>query len=198
MRGVPDGWEVVEPPRFRQSGGSFDHYRRWLGGELTRRQERVALAGHSMGGALALLAAVDEPALVERLILVSPAGLPLTKPLPASAFTFVGQLLRGSYPPGAVCRMAVNTFSAPRAALALARTVHDLDLTPELARLRERGVPVTVIGCPGDGLVTRAHCRRLAGLAGAKYREVDAPNGHIWPVTQPERLRRELAVHPSG
>jgi pimeloyl-ACP methyl ester carboxylesterase len=193
LRGVPDGWEVLELPSFRRARGSFAHYRGWLRGELVRRGARVALGGHSMGGALALLAALDEPALVERLVLVSPAGLPLAKPLSASAVTFVDQLLRRSYPPRALCRMAKNTFGGPRAALALARAVHGLDLTPELACIRDRGVPITVIGCPGDALVTGAHCRRLAELAGARYREIDARNGHIWPVTQPELLKRELA-----
>ncbi len=38
-----------------------------------------------------------------------------------------------------------------------------------------------------------AHCRELAALIGAEYREVDAPDGHIWPVTQPQLLAAELS-----
>ena len=196
VRGLPEGWEVLEPPRFRQARGSFGHYRRWLRTEVVRRGAPVVLAGHSMGGALAFLVALDEPSRVERLVLVSPAGLPLTRPVRSIALTFAGQLLHGSYPPSALVRMALNTFGAPRAAFALARDVRRLDLVRELERLRERRVPITVIGCAGDALVTSAHCRRLAALAGADYREVDAPNGHIWPVTQPQLLRRELSRHP--
>jgi pimeloyl-ACP methyl ester carboxylesterase len=145
-----------------------------------------------MGGALAVLTAAREPEWVERLILVSPAGLPLAKPLRGSALTGLGQILRGCYPVAAFRRMAANTLSAPRAALRLARDVHDLDLTPELEQARARGVPCIVVGCSSDRLTTCAHCRRVAELLGARYRELEAPGGHIWAITQPERLEREL------
>ena len=51
-----------------------------------------------MGAALALLAAIDRPDLVERLILLSPAGLPLTKPIPSSLVTWVRQVATGRFP----------------------------------------------------------------------------------------------------
>ena len=98
--GLPEGWEVLGPPSFRTSRGELSAYRRWLGAEIARRRTPVALAGHSMGGALALLAAADQPDLVEKLILLSPAGLPLNKPLRASTATFVGQVARRRYPIG--------------------------------------------------------------------------------------------------
>jgi pimeloyl-ACP methyl ester carboxylesterase len=63
--GLPTGWRALEPPSF---GGSLTDYRRWLGLELHRRG-RSPLGGHSMGGALAILAAADSPELVERLVL---------------------------------------------------------------------------------------------------------------------------------
>jgi homoserine acetyltransferase len=88
--------------------------------------------------------------------------------------------------------------SAPRAALRLAREVHDLDLTPELEHVRALGVPCTVVGCSSDRLTTCAHCRRLAGLVGADYRELEAPDGHIWVVTQPRRLERVLTSGAVG
>jgi homoserine acetyltransferase len=50
-----------------------------------------------------------------------------------------------------------------------------------------------VIGCSTDELITPAHCRRLADLLGASYREVRAPDGHIWMITHPELLAAELA-----
>src|SRR5262249_56349231 len=153
--------------------------------------------GHSMGGALAVLAAVDEPESIERLILVSPAGLPLAKPLRGSALTGLGQILRGCYPLGAFSQMATNMVSAPRAALRLAREVHDLDLTPELEHVRTLGVPCTVVGCSSDRLTTCAHCRRLAGLVGADYRELEAPDGHRRAVTQPPPLPPALPPRPA-
>jgi pimeloyl-ACP methyl ester carboxylesterase len=197
-RGLPEGWEVLELPSFRETGGDFGRYRDWLRDEIAARPHPVTLAGHSMGGALGVLAAVDEPESIERLILVSPAGLPLAKPLRGSALTGLGQILRGCYPFAAFHQMAVNMVTAPRAALKLAREVHDLDLTPELEQLRALGVQCTVVGCSSDRLTTCAHCRQLADLVGADYRELEAPDGHIWVVTQPRRLERVLASGALG
>ena len=51
---VPDGWEVLEPPSFRATGGSLDAYSTWLRGELARRSGPFTLGGHSFGAALAV------------------------------------------------------------------------------------------------------------------------------------------------
>jgi pimeloyl-ACP methyl ester carboxylesterase len=190
--GLPAGWEALELPTFRETRGRFGAYREFVRGEVARR-DRVVLAGHSMGGALSLLAAVDEPERVAELILLAPAGLPLGKSMRASAVTFAHQLLRRRYPPRQLARMAANLVAAPRDALRLARTVHDLDLRPELGPLRDRGIPRTVVACSGDELVTPAHCRRLAALLDADFREVSAPGGHIWVIAEPWRLAAELA-----
>jgi pimeloyl-ACP methyl ester carboxylesterase len=197
-RGLPDGWEVLELPSFRETGGAFRRYRDWLREEIAARPRPVTLGGHSMGGALGVLATLDEPGSIERLILVSPAGLPLAKPLRGSALTGLRQILRGCYAFGALGRMAANTVSAPRAALRLAREVHDLDLTPELERVRAQGVPCSVVACSTDELTTCAHCRRVAELIGADYSELEAPDGHIWIVTQPRRLERVLTSGAVG
>ena len=190
--GLPDGWDVLELPTFSKTRGEFARYRDWLRAAVAARPHRLTLAGHSMGGALAVLVAVDEPERVERLILVSPAGLPLAKPLRGSALAGLGQIFRGCYPPAALRQMTANMLSAPRAALRLAREVHDLDLTPELEQVRALGIPCTVAACSSDRLTTCAHCRRVAGLVGGDYRELEAPDGHIWAVTQPRRLERVL------
>ena len=138
--GVPAGWEVLEPPRYGPTGGELSAYRGWLGAEIARRDRPVSLAGHSMGAALAILAAADRPEAVDRLILLSPAGLPLDKPLGASLITFLGQICRGRYPWRELVRSVSGVARAPRAALALARSVHELDLTPECERLRTSSV----------------------------------------------------------
>ena len=192
-RGVPPAWTVLELPPFRQTSGTLDRYRAEVGAALADAGTPVALAGHSMGAALAALAVLERPAAVRRLVLLAPAGLPLAKPLRSSALAFAAQVARGCYSPRALAEMAANAAAAPAAAWALARAVHDLDLTPELGRLRDAGVSCTVVGCTTDALTTCAHCRRLAALAGAEYRELAATGGHIWPVTHPDLLRRELA-----
>ena len=85
--GLPEEWHALELPSFRKTRGDLSTYRAWLVEEIAARGP-VALAGHSMGAALALLAAIDRRDLVERLILLSPAGLPLTKPIPSSLATW--------------------------------------------------------------------------------------------------------------
>ncbi|HVH51469.1 MAG TPA: hypothetical protein VM690_04940, partial [Gaiellaceae bacterium] len=71
--GLPSGWSALEPPSFAAGRGSLAEYHRWLRIELDRRG-RSPLGGHSMGAALAILAAAESPELVERLVLVAPAG----------------------------------------------------------------------------------------------------------------------------
>jgi pimeloyl-ACP methyl ester carboxylesterase len=183
--GLPESWRALELPSFRKTRGELPAYRAWLVGEIAERGP-VALAGHSMGAAIALLAAIDRPDLVERLILLSPAGLPLTKPIPSSLATWVRQVSTGRFPLSQVGRSIVRVGLAPRSALRLGRFVHQLDLRPELDRFRANPVPSTVVGCTTDTMTPASHCRELAALVGAEYVEVDAPDGHIWPVTHPE------------
>ena len=191
-RGLPEGWQVVELPTFRRGLGKLDRYRDVVRSAVAAAGRPVTLAGHSMGGALAVLVAVEEPQLVERLILVSPAGLPLGKSLHASAVTFLGQVRRGSYSATTLRQMFVNAAGAPVRALALARTVHDLDLSQQLEELRARRIACTVVACRSDRLTTCAHCRQLADLLAADYRELEAAEGHIWPIVHPELLAEQL------
>ena len=190
--GLPEEWQALELPSFRKTRGELPVYRAWLGEEVARRGT-VALAGHSMGAAITLLAAIDRPDLVERLILLSPAGLPLTKPIPSSLMTWVRQVATGRFPLSQVGRSIVRVGFAPRSALRLGRVVHQLDLRPELERFRANPVPCSVVGCATDTMTPSSHCRELARLIGGDYREVDAPDGHIWPVTHPDLLTAMLS-----
>ena len=189
---MPDGWEVLQPPGFRATGGELGAYRRWVAGEVAARGGQLTLAGHSMGAVLSVYAALDEPGAVERLVLISPAGLPLEKPIWKSALSLGHQIVHGLYPAGELWRATKRTLAAPRAALRLARTLRELDLGPELERVRARGIPCTVIACASDRLTTPAICGRLATTLGAAYRELDVEGGHVWMLHRPELLRSEL------
>ena len=180
VRGLSPGWRALEPPTFRTTSGSFPAYVHWLQSELRRDDETVWLAGHSMGGALAVAAAAAQPARVARLTLISPAGLPLRKPISASLARFCKQVVLGRYDVHAVLRDAHQALSAPRAALRLAQTLRRLDLSGQMQRLSRRSVPVEVVGCSSDTLVTPGHCRAAAELLHAEYRELDLPGGHMW------------------
>jgi pimeloyl-ACP methyl ester carboxylesterase len=185
--GLPAHWRGLEPPSFAVSGGSLAAYRRWLGLEL-RRRGRSSLGGHSMGAALAILAAADAPELVERLVLVAPAGLPLQKPISASLGDFLRQLADGLYPRVQATSALAAVARAPRAALALAREVRRLDLRRECAAVRAAGIPALVVGCSSDTLVTGAHAGTLADALGAEYRELGLAGGHMWMLGAHEAL----------
>jgi pimeloyl-ACP methyl ester carboxylesterase len=186
--GLPPGWRALSPPGFELAA-----HRRWLELELGSCERPVVLGGHSMGGALALLAAAARPELVRRLVLISPAGLPLRKPLRSSAREFVGQVAAGRYPLRQVGAAVLEVARSPAAALRLARQVHDLDLTPEMRRVRSAGIPVTVVGCATDTLVTPDHSRRAARLLGASYRELGLAGGHMWMLGSWAALAAELS-----
>jgi pimeloyl-ACP methyl ester carboxylesterase len=189
---LPADWRVLEPPSFAASAGSLAAYRRWLRIELGSGG-RSPLGGHSMGGALAILAAAEAPELVERLVLVAPAGLPLNKPMRKSIRDFVRQLRSGTYPRNVAASAVAAVARAPRAALALAHEVRGLDLHRECARIRSAGIPVTVLGCVSDTLVTCDHTRRLADLLGGRYEELDSKGGHMWMLSEHERFAAALA-----
>jgi pimeloyl-ACP methyl ester carboxylesterase len=191
--GLPATWRVLEPPSFAASGGSLAAYRRWLELEL-RGRGRTSLAGHSMGGALAILAAAETPDLVERLVLIAPAGLPLDKPIRQSLHDFARQLSGGSYPHRLALAALLALVRAPRSAFALAQHVRALDLRRECLRVRAAGVPTTVIGCLSDTLVTTDRAHALADALGARYEELDLRGGHMWMLSDPQRLAEAVTA----
>jgi pimeloyl-ACP methyl ester carboxylesterase len=192
--GLPRGWRVLEPPPFSESGGSLAYYRHWIVEALRAEPEPVILAGHSMGGALAIHAAATAPERVAGLVLVSPAGLPLTKPIPASLGSFFLQLGAGRYPLRETMREVRRILTAPRRALQVALAVRALDLSAEMERVRRSAIPATVIGSASDTLVTRRHCLAAAKALGARYRELALPGGHMWMLGASARLESELAA----
>jgi len=191
---VPPEWEVLQPPSFRASRGELETYFDWLRAELGRRDGPFALAGHSFGAALVVLAAGGRWAAVDRIILVSPAGLPLSKPLPLAGLAFVRQLLAGVYPVRPALESALGAVLAPRAAMSLAHDVYRLELRDELEEIRRRGIPTTVLSATSDTLTTCEQCREIARLAGGECDELDVPGGHVWFLAAPEELRRRLSV----
>jgi pimeloyl-ACP methyl ester carboxylesterase len=178
--GLGDGWTPLEPPPFRAGGGALAWRRGWIEAELDRRSGPVALAGHSLGAALAISAAASWPEKVASLVLIAPAGLPLTKPIRKSVAAFAGQVAGGRYPLAEAGRAVRDVLRSPRTALRLARSVQGADLTAEMQRVREASIPTTVVGCTTDTLVTPELCREAASLLGATYREVSLQGGHMW------------------
>ena len=119
---LPPGWEVLQPPSFRSTGGAIEAYPAWLSDELVRRNGPFTLGGHSFGAALAVLAAARGDADVERLVLVEPAGLPLFKPKIRALRDFGRQLAADSdtLTPPDHCRRVADLAGATFEQLAVA------------------------------------------------------------------------------
>ncbi len=178
--GLPAGWAPLDPPGFHAGGRSLAANCQWLLAELERRGGRVALAGHSMGAALAIAAAAAAPERVARLVLIAPAGLPLAKPITRSLREFACQVASGRYPTAEALRSTWAALRAPARAFCLARELHGSNLSREMAAVRAAGIETLVAGVADDSLVTPEHCRRAARLLGASYREVAHEGGHMW------------------
>jgi pimeloyl-ACP methyl ester carboxylesterase len=145
-----------------------------------------------MGAAAAILAATRLPERIARLVLVAPSGLPITKPTSRIARDFLRNVSAKRFRPSDVVPPLVDAARAPRAAIRLGRALRRLDLSREMATLREAAVPATVIACTTDTLTTPASSRRMAELLGARYRELDLEGGHVWMFGRWDVLAREL------
>ncbi len=174
------------------TGGQFDALRDWLLAGLLRHGQPVTLAGHSLGAALAIAAAADRPDLVERLILFSPAGLPLSKPMRSSFWLLVKQVVQGLYPAREVGAVVRETIRHPAATYRLSREAHDLDLRDEMTRVAVAGIPAQVVACTSDTLTTPAVCRTVAATLGCGCEEIEGA-GHMWMLSDWPRFRALLS-----
>lgn len=190
-RGLPAGWEPLQPP-LAPSSGSLRSLRDWLVTDLRGQPGRAILAGHSMGAALAMLAAVTAPERVAGLVLIAPAGLPLSKPIHESVRDGLRQLRDGRHQPRHVLTSLADLAQAPRASVRLARALRRLDLSRTMRTISAARIPTVVIGCVSDTLVPPAHTRAMARLLDAEYRELTSNGGHVWMFGDWPRLRREL------
>jgi pimeloyl-ACP methyl ester carboxylesterase len=167
--------------------------RDWLVSELDARPAPALLAGHSMGAALAVLAAALAPERVSELVLLAPAGVPLDKPLTASLRELGRQLAGRIHRLPELVASAAHLLRDPVGAVRVERELRMLDLSAELETLRSRGMPAVVIGCSTDTLIPVQDCRSIAEALGARYREVALDWGHVWMLADPPALARELA-----
>ena len=179
-----DGWTIHRPPAMRRAP-TFAERIEAVCAEVDSARGRVTLGGHSLGAALAACVAARRPERVERLLLVSPAGLPLVKPVSASLREFAAQAARGLYPLGELSRALLDVASAPVATARLARAVRSLDLRATFGAVAASGIRCDVVGCTGDTLTTVAHARAIAELAGGRYVELDVAGGHVWMLVEP-------------
>jgi pimeloyl-ACP methyl ester carboxylesterase len=147
--GLPAGWTCPQQPGFGETGGRFAAYVEWAAGLVRARGVPTHLAGHSLGGAVAIAVAAREPGLVPRVTAFAPAGLPVEHGLRHAARDVVANGLGLRLGASAASRSAIRALDHPRAALRLAREVERLDLTRELGLLRLAGVELLVVAAGG-------------------------------------------------
>ena len=120
--------------------------RRWL---EALELERVALVGHSLGGLVCARVAARAPELVERLVLVAPAGVSRRRGLLGHLLPLAATACHSS--PGFLRVLAADAVRAgPRALLRSARELLAQDVTHELRDVR---APTLLVWGERDDLV---------------------------------------------
>jgi pimeloyl-ACP methyl ester carboxylesterase len=185
----------------------------------------VTVVGHSLGGAVALAAAIEskrrDPGLIDRLVLIAAPAYPQSLPEPIIALQKpgLGEALLDIASPWLIARLTlhgatldtsrimsadIEAYARPlasaggRAALiATARTL-DAELYENLiARYRTLAVPTLLIWCRGDRIVPLATGQKLQrNLPRARLEVLEACN-HLPPEERPaDVLARLLAFLP--
>ncbi len=160
----------------------------------------VTLVGHSFGGAIAIQTAHDLPDQVSRLVLVNSVGggtwsdtggavRPLQeRPLWEWGAAALREALSRSMlaPTTATLPNTIvpDAIRDPRTAWRTAHTVRTADLTPELNRLAQRRLPVSLLWGRGDLLIPRASFESLRDALG-KPPVFTVAGGHGWLITDP-------------
>ena len=132
--------------------------------------ERATWVGHSMGGLVAIDLAARYPALVERLVLVDAAGLPVSKQVTRHLFNVVRAspfLPLAAYPVAVECVLRCGP-------VAITRASHQILSTDLETRVRSISAPTLVVWGGRDTLLPPSYGRRLAAMIpGAAYVELE-------------------------
>jgi len=167
----------------------------------SRRLDRPALIGHSMGGTLAMMVAARRPELVGKVMVVDmlpqPAGLLGSSPERSRAFA--DRMREVAATPGGrrLLESLIGSFGTDGRSDAdvVGRAMHELsslDLTADLPRIR---VPLTVVyASPNERSRARyeaSYTSAYAGARGAELVRIDG-SGHMIMYDQPARLHQAI------
>jgi pimeloyl-ACP methyl ester carboxylesterase len=179
---------------------------------------RLHLAGHDLGGGVAQIMAVRQPALLRSLALVNTVGYDYwpVQPISALRTPVIREILMAALDAGAltmVVRRALfhkelatpalmaefhrplQTAEGRKAFVHLARCIDNADLMEIEGELRRLRVPTLVAWGLADVFLTSAIGDRLAAdIPGARLERI-AEAGHFVPLDQPERLADLLRAH---
>ena len=205
------GCMVIAPslPGFGGSGDlageafSLSGYAKWVAEllDVLEIEEPTVLVGHSFGGGVAIKLAHDMPARARSLVLVNSIG--------GSAWRN-GRTLRsigerplwdwGLHFPSDVWPMRQatrvlpvvfedllpNLVRNPRAIVRVANLARRADLRVELERLRDRGLPITILWGTRDGIIPRESFEALCVASGVEGTVVEG--SHSWLLADPEHF----------
>jgi pimeloyl-ACP methyl ester carboxylesterase len=195
---------AVDLPGHGATGGrgclSIDAYAEWVVGVLDAAGvERALVAGHSMGGAVALTLALGQPERLDGLALVGtgarlrvlPRLLELYRDDPPAGAALVAEL---SYSPLTAPGAVVGAEASLRATPPLV-TLGDFlccDRFDVMAKLAQLRLPTLVVVGRDDRLTPPKYAAYLGrGIAGARVVEVEAA-GHFPQLEQPAAVNAAL------
>ena len=205
------GCMVIAPsmPGFGGSGDlageafSMSGYAKWVADllDVLEIEEPAVLVGHSFGGGVAIKLAHDMPARVRSLVLVNSIGGSAwrsgrslrsisERPLwdwglhfPSDVWP-VRQATRVL--PVVVEDLLPNLLRNPRAIVRVANLARRVDLRAELERLRDRGLPITILWGTRDGIIPRESFEALCVASGVEGTVVEG--SHSWLLADPQHF----------
>ena len=179
---------------------SLSGYARWVAEllDMLEIDEPAVLVGHSFGGGVAIKLAYDMPKRVRSLVLVNSIGGSAwrngrtlrsiaERPLwdwglhfpsdvwPVRQATRVIPVIAGDFIP--------NLMRNPRAVIRVANLARRADLRAELERLRDRGLPITILWGTRDGVIPRESFEALCVASGVEGTVVEG--SHSWLLADP-------------
>jgi pimeloyl-ACP methyl ester carboxylesterase len=182
---------------------SIGGYARWVADLLDTLDvdERAVVVGHSFGGGVAIRFAHDHPTRVRSLVLVNSVGGSSWKK--GNALRSISErplwdwglhFPRDVWPLRQATRVVPvmaedllpNLLRHPRSIVKVANLARRADLRAELEKLRDRGVPVSIIWGTRDGVVPRASFEALCVASGVEGTVVEG--SHSWLLADPDQF----------
>ena len=205
------GCYVVAPamPGFGGTGDlngdsfSMSGYAKWVADllDVLEIDEPAVLVGHSFGGGVAIKMAHDMPSRVRSLVLVNSIGgsawrrgrtvrSAAERPLWDWGLHFPGDV----WPMRQATRvlpvvfedLLPNLLRNPRAIVKVANLARRVDLRAELERLRDRGMPITILWASRDGIIPRESFEALCVASGVEGTIIDG--SHSWLLADPQQF----------
>lgn len=168
--------------------------------------QRVVLAGHSLGGYLAMLYAARHPGGVDALVIIGATAEPVGVLAAvyrqfATVLPVIGHERMARATNAVMRRLGADpqTLTGPESYAALAPSWQTVLDECRVSLLEQAGCPVTLVNGQFDQM--RIHVGRFIRAAGPGTRVVTVPRAtHLLPLTHPERLAavlREAAGSPA-